>query len=36
MDETCMTKLPSFDDMQCAITALVAALAGLSPALAAG
>jgi N-formylglutamate deformylase len=36
MDEAGMTKLPAFDDMQRAITALVAALVDLGPALAAG
>lgn len=36
MDEASMTKLPGFDDMQRAITVLVAALVGLGPALAAG
>jgi N-formylglutamate deformylase len=36
MDETGMTKLPAFDGMQRAITALIAALADLGPALTAG
>jgi N-formylglutamate amidohydrolase len=36
MDEARMTKLPAFDDMRCNITALVSALTGLGPALAAG